>query len=94
MAFETRSLIVKIPAMIALVLPPIFVITRLWIRLAMTRSFGVDDWMILASVVFIPFHFFSLSHSLHRGFLRVVRAKLLTLWLDIIHYNVSCTSGW
>lgn len=45
---------VKIPSIIAMILPPSFVIARLWIRLAITKWFGIDDWMILASMVWSP----------------------------------------
>lgn len=54
MAYENRSMSVKVPGIIAMILPPIFVIARLWIRLAITKLFGIDDWMILASMVRSP----------------------------------------
>lgn len=51
MAYENRSLNVKVPGIIAMILPPFFVIARLWIRLAITKLIGIDDWMIMASMV-------------------------------------------
>lgn len=54
MAYENRSMNVKIPGIIAMILPPLFVTARLWIRLAITKLFGIDDWMILASMVWSP----------------------------------------
>lgn len=51
MGSENRSMLVKVPAIVSLVVGPIFIVTRLWTRLAMTKFFGIDDWMILCSMV-------------------------------------------
>lgn len=51
MGSENRSMLVKVPAIVSLVVGPIFVVTRLWTRLAMTKFFGIDDWVILGSMV-------------------------------------------
>lgn len=60
---ENRSILVKVPVMVSLVVGPIFIVTRLWIRLAMTKFFGIDDWMILGSMV-SPSHLSSYSYIL------------------------------
>lgn len=60
MGSENQSILVKVPAIVSLVVVPVFIITRLWIRLAMTKFFGIDDWMILGSMV-SPSHLSSCS---------------------------------
>lgn len=51
MVSENRSILIKVPVIVSLVVGPVFIVTRLWIRLAITKFFGIDDWMILGSMV-------------------------------------------
>lgn len=85
---------VKIPGIIAMVLPPLFVIARLWIRLAITKLFGIDDWMILASMVRPPStsRLFK-SHSPGAEDLVTPSANQLKI-LDILACNVCGASHW
>lgn len=43
---------VTIPAIISLVLCPIFVGIRFWTRMRLSGSIGMDDWTILGSLIF------------------------------------------
>lgn len=63
MVSENRSILVKVPVIVSLVVGPVFIVTRLWIRLAITKFFGIDDWMILGSMV-SPSHLSSCSYLL------------------------------
>ncbi|MCJ1463949.1 hypothetical protein MMC07_002559 [Pseudocyphellaria aurata] len=94
MAYENRRMDVKVPGIIALILPPIFVIARLWIRLAITKLFGIDDWMILASMVWSPSKPKILKFAIICREDLVASRKTQLMIPDILCCNVCGASHW
>lgn len=85
---------VKVPGIIAMILPPLFVIARLWIRLAITKLFGIDDWMILASMVRSPSNPKLLQCAIICSEVLVAPRETQLTMPDIFSCNVCSASHW